>query len=155
MILRLRFLLLISKSKEAADEIGHIVTGIPSCIEQAVHLMEAGNHSIQTGMNLASDAKSSFHGIMTHINHVSNEITNVSAVTEQVNSGTEILLQSINNISSIADSVSDNISHVSDAAHTQTDMMDNVIAQVEKLSQLSSELKDAIGQFQISSDYSG
>lgn len=90
---------------------------------------------------------------MTHITHVSDEITSVSAVTEEVNSGAEILLQSINNISTIADSVSDNISHVSDAAHTQNDMMDSVISQVENLAMLSSELKEAIGKFQISSEF--
>lgn len=51
------------QSKDAADEIGHIITGIQSCIEQAVQLMEAGNQSVQTGMNLASEAKDSFNGI--------------------------------------------------------------------------------------------
>ncbi len=140
---------LADQSKEAANEIGNIITGIQSCIVDAVHLMEEGNESVQTGINLASEAKESFHGIMDHITHVSDEMTNVSAVTEEVNSGTVTLMQAIENISTIADSVSDNTSNVSDAAKTQEEMMKEVSGQVQKLTDLSQELKDAIGAFQI------
>lgn len=141
---------LADQSKEAADEISNIITGIQECIVQAVHLMQEGNDSVKTGMELASEAKNSFRGILERITKVSDEMMNVSAVTEEVNSGTASLIDAIESISTIADSVSDNTSDVSAAAKTQEEMMENVIDQVGVLTDLSKELKNAIGTFKIS-----
>ena len=141
---------LADQSKEAANEISNIITGIQECIVQAVHLMEEGNDSVKTGMDLASEAKNSFRGILDRITKVSDEMMNVSAVTEEVNSGTASLIDAIESISSIAESVSDNTTDVSEAAKTQEEMMEKVIDQVSVLTDLSKELKSAIETFKIS-----
>ena len=146
---------LADQSKEAANEISNIISGIQDCIICAVKLMEEGNESVHTGMGLASEAKESFNGIVSRITQVSDEMMNVSAVTEEVNSGTASLFEAIDSISEIADSVSDNTQDVSDAAKVQEDMMEDVISKVGTLNHLSQELKEAIGTFKISQPHDG
>lgn len=143
---------LADQSKEAADDISDIITGIQECIGRAVKLMDEGNDSVNTGMELATAAKDSFQGILHSITQVSDEMMNVSAITEEVNSGTASLFDAIESISDIAESVSNNTLDVSDAAKAQEDMMGEVIHQVGVLSDLSRELKDAIGSFKISKE---
>jgi methyl-accepting chemotaxis protein len=140
---------LADQSKDAANDINNIITEIQNCIEKAVHLMEEGNDSVKTGMSLADKAKESFQGILGRITQVSNEISNVSAITEEVNTRTESLLESIESISDIAESVSNNTQEVSNAAKLQEDMMADMITQVGVLGELSDALEKSIKTFHV------
>jgi methyl-accepting chemotaxis protein len=140
---------LADQSKEAANNISRIIMEIQTCIGQTVQQMEEGNESVRAGMNLASEAKSSFQGIVARITKVSEEMTHVSDITETVNKRTASLIHSIDGISSIAGSVSESTSAVSDAAKTQEQMMQKVLDEAGELTGLSQKLKSAIGAFKI------
>ncbi|MDD3369469.1 MAG: methyl-accepting chemotaxis protein [Lachnospiraceae bacterium] len=137
------------QSKDAANEIGKIISGIQESIKGAVSLMEAGQTSVQSGMELATEAKESFQGITERITEVSDEMTNVAAIIEEVNSGTASLFDAIERISSIAGSVSENTQDVSAEAAEQKDMMSEVLEQVGTLGKLSSELQVMLDKFTI------
>ena len=111
--------------------------------------MAEGNQSVKEGMQLANETKESFGDIISKINHVSDEMLSVSAVTEEVTSGTTTLYDSIDKISNIAGSVSDSTQNVSDAAKQQESMMEGVIGEVNELSALSKELKEGLSVFKI------
>lgn len=140
---------LAEESRKATEDITKIIGEIQTCIEGCVKLMEEGNQSVKEGMELATETKESFDDIIHKIDQVSEEMLNVSTVTEAVTSGTNALLEAIDKISNIAETVSGNTRNVSDAARTQEDMMDEVIREVNELSVLSKELQDSLTVFKI------
>jgi len=140
---------LAEESQKATAEITKIIMDIRNCIESCVVLMEEGNHSVEEGINLAVKTKESFSGIIQKISQVSEEMTNVSVVTEKVTSGTGTLREAINKIADIAENVSDNTESVSDNAKVQEEMMENMLDEVNNLSVLAKQLKDGLNIFKI------
>lgn len=142
---------LAEESRKATEEIAKIITEIQNCIDGCVSLMEEGNHSVEEGINLASETKESFAGIIQKISQVSEEMTSVSSVTEEVTGSTGSLYGAINTISSIADNVLENTEGVSNNAKVQEEMMEEMRQRVSDLSVLSKELKDGLNVFKIES----
>lgn len=140
---------LADQSNAAANEIGSIITKIQACIEQCVNQMEAGAQSVEIGIVQSNEAKDTFKEILQYITRVSDEMTNVSAITEEINSGSSMLLESITSISDIADVVAQKSRDGLLAADEQKQMMSNVIKQVEELSAISSEIKRSVNTFVI------
>ena len=140
---------LADQSKDAANEIGSIITEIQDCIKQCVSQMEAGAQSVEVGIVQSKEAKETFRDILQHINKVSDEMTNVSAITEEINSGSSMLLESITSISDISDTVTQKTKDGLVAANDQKQMMLNVIKQVEELNAISSEIKASVNTFVI------
>ena len=142
---------LAEESRKATEEIAKIITEIQNCIDGCVSLMEEGNHSVEEGINLASETKESFAGIIQKISQVSEEMTSVSSVTEEVTGSTGSLYGAINTISSIADNVLENTEGVSNNAKVQEEMMEEMRQRVSDLTVLSKELKDGLNVFKIES----
>jgi methyl-accepting chemotaxis protein len=140
---------LADQSKEAAEDIGKIIEDISKRIEESVAMMDSGNESVKTGIKLANEAQESFNGIKGKISGVSDEMTNVAAVTEEITSGISSLNDSIDKISGIADTVNDNTREVSDVAMTQNEMMGDVMDSVDSLNRLAGSLKDILATFKI------
>lgn len=140
---------LAEESRKATGEITKIIMNIQNCIDGCVELMEEGNHSVEEGINLASETKESFAGIIQKIAQVSEEMTSVSSVTEEVTGSTGSLYGAINTISSIADNVLENTEGVSNNAKVQEKMMEEMRQKVSDLSILSKELREGLNVFKI------
>lgn len=140
---------LADQSKKAADEIGSIITEIQASIGQCVKQMEAGAQSVEIGIAQSSEAKETFNEILQHINKVSDEMTNVSAIAEEINGGSSRLLDSIVSIKDISSTVTQKTEDGLKAADEQKQMMLKVIEQVDELKEISSEIKVAVNAFVI------
>ena len=91
--------------------------------------------------------KETFKEILQHINIVSEEMTNVSAVTEEVNSGSSMLLEAIISINDIAGEVTQKTEDGLHASNDQKQMVTNIMNQVEELNAISSEIQASINAF--------
>jgi methyl-accepting chemotaxis protein len=140
---------LAEQSKNAAEDIGKIIGDIAKRIEESVDMMEQGNESVKEGINLAHQAKESFADIKGKIGNVSDEMTNVAAITEQITGGISSLYDSIDKISGIADTINDNTRDVSEVAMTQNSMMSDVMDNVGTLNHLSEDLRNILNTFKI------
>lgn len=140
---------LAEESTKATEEITKIIMDIQNCIDGCVKLMEEGNHSVKEGINIAAETKASFAGIIKKISKVSEEMTNVSVVTEEITDGAGTLYEATGRIASIAETVSESTEGVSNDAKVQEEMMEEMLHKVKDLSLLSKELKEGLGVFKI------
>lgn len=140
---------LAEESTKATEEITKIIMDIQNCINGCVKLMEEGNVSVKEGIHVAAETKASFAGIIKKISKVSDEMSNVSVVTEEVTEGAGKLYESTGRIASIAETVSESTEGVSDDAKVQEEMMEEMLKKVNDLSVLSKELKKGLGVFKI------
>ena len=100
-------------------------------------------------MELAHQAKESFVDIKKKIEKVSDEMTNVAAITQEVTSGTVSLQDALEKISNIADEVNNNTQKVSEEAMVQNGMMGDVMDSVEVLNNVAGELSKILSSFSI------
>ena len=140
---------LAEESTRATEEITKIIMDIQNCIDGCVKLMEEGNRSVKEGINVAAETKASFAGIIKKISKVSEEMTNVSVVTEEITDGAGTLYEATGRIASIAETVSESTEGVSNDAKVQEEMMEEMLHKVKDLSLLSKELKEGLGVFKI------
>jgi methyl-accepting chemotaxis protein len=140
---------LAEQSRVAAANIGNIIQDIQGSIDDCVKLMEEGNESVKVGMSLAEEAETSFSGIKSRITQVSEEMTGVSAVTQQATGGTASLQETMNSILDITNAVVENINGVSEAANEQEKMMNAVIDEVDALTKVSVNLTQNLSVFRV------
>lgn len=140
---------LAEESRKATGEISKIIMEIQNCIERCVALMEEGNRSVQEGISLTSETKESFTEIIQKIAQVSDEMTSVSSVTEEINGSTGALTDAINTITSLAENVLESTESVSHNAKIQEDMMEDMRQRINDLSVLSHTLKKDMNVFKI------
>ena len=112
-------------------------------------LMEEGSQFVKEGISLTAGTKDSFADIIQKISNVSDDIMNLSAVTEEVTSGAGALNSTIDKISSIAVDVLENTEGVSNNAKIQESMMEEMLQKVTDLSELSKDLKEGLSVFKI------
>lgn len=137
------------QSREAAADIGGIIQQIQGLITQCVTLMADGNNSVQQGITFAKQAEKSFYGIKEKITSVSDEMENVSSVTEEAAKGTVLLQENINGIREISELVVENTNGVSEAAGAQEELMKKVVNEVDELVKISGSIETSLARFKL------
>lgn len=138
------------QSREAAADISGIIQQIQGLITQCVTLMADGNNSVQQGITFAKQAEKSFYGIKEKITSVSDEMENVSSVTEEAAKGTVLLQENINGIREISELVVENTNGVSEAAGAQEELMKKVVNEVDELVKISGSIETSLARFKLS-----
>ena len=140
---------LAEQSREAAADISGIIQQIQGLITQCVTLMADGNNSVQQGITFAKQAEKSFNGIKEKITSVSDEMENVSSVTEEAAKGTVLLQENINGIREISELVVENTNGVSEAAGAQEELMKKVVNEVDELVKISGGIETSLARFKL------
>ena len=140
---------LAEQSREAAADISVIIQQIQGLITQCVTLMADGNNSVQQGITFAKQAEKSFDGIKEKITSVSDEMENVSSVTEEAAKGTVLLQENINGIREISELVVENTNGVSEAAGAQEELMKKVVNEVDELVKISGGIETSLARFKL------
>ena len=140
---------LAEQSREAAADISGIIQQIQGLITQCVTLMADGNNSVQQGIIFAKQAEKSFDGIKEKITSVSDEMENVSSVTEEAAKGTVLLQENINGIREISELVVENTNGVSEAAGAQEELMKKVVNEVDELVKISGSIETSLARFKL------
>jgi methyl-accepting chemotaxis protein len=74
--------------------------------------MDNGSIAVKDGISMVGQAGKSFGDILDDINHISSQMQDVSAVTEEISAGTHNMLSSIENVAKISTESSENAENV-------------------------------------------
>ena len=126
---------LAEKTVKATQEITDMIQMIQADTGGAVMGMHEGVELVEQGKTKAVNAKDSLDLIKSKVDNVSNEVDMIAKATEEQATATEMMAESIDNISRIT---GDNSIASKETANA-----------VEQLSQLASELQALVGKFKI------
>lgn len=140
---------LAEQSSKAANEIVGLIKEIQASTEDSIQSMEGSKQSIDKGLGLAEEAGTSFKGILHQITSMSEEFTNISAITEEVTASTNNLLASMQEISGISKDVSEGSHKASKSMDEQCVNMQDVMDAAETLSVMAGELEKLIEVFKL------
>ncbi|MBN1300754.1 MAG: DUF3365 domain-containing protein [Melioribacteraceae bacterium] len=168
---------LAEKSSKATKEIGALIKGIQTTIDEAFTAMNQGNKEVERGVILAEDAGEAFFSINDVMQNLSQKMKmiqedclilsasskevvanteNVSAVVEEYSASTQELVQNSNsienNIQSIAYVSKDNNTSVLEVASATEEMnsqFERIANFIASLNNMSSNLNELIENFKI------
>lgn len=159
-----------------ADE----VRGLAERVTESVKAVGEGTTEVEAGVKLAEDAGGALDNILTSVESVADQITQISASAEEVSASSEEMIRTVEGVSSIteensaaAEQMSSNSGEVAQAiesissiseqnsaatqevsasAEEMTSQMEEVIASSQSLAGMAEELQAAVGQFKLTDD---
>ena len=140
---------LAEESSDAANKIVMLINDMKEAANLSIEAVGVGIDSVKEGINCVAEAESGFDKIVTEISEVTNEITSVSAVVEEVNAATSDLFHSVQQITAIIDSTTENIQGTFEIVGKQVKYMNRVIDSAEELESVSDSLNEAINVFKL------
>lgn len=168
---------LAERSSSATREIGDLITGIQSTVNQAVTAMQEGSNEVDMGVIKAGQAGDALTSILeaaetvktqaeqaaeatTLMSKSANELVSavdsVSAVVEENTAATEEMSassmevsQAIENIASISEENSAAVEEVSASTEEMSAQVQEVSASASELADLAQKLKDIVRRFQL------
>ncbi|MNI03608.1 Methyl-accepting chemotaxis protein McpB [compost metagenome] len=140
---------LAEKSRQSADQISDLISGIQQEVGAAVVEMQQGTLEIQKGIHLIDAAGQSFEGIMGLIEEVQSDIQDVTHSTVSIMNETERVVSGINEISDIAKGNAVGTHNVVASTEEQLASMEEIAASSTSLADLAEELNGLIGKFKL------
>ncbi|MGV8982710.1 hypothetical protein [Clostridium sp.] len=118
-------------------------------IVNAINAMDNGSLAVKDGISMVGQAGKSFGDILDDINHISSQMQDVSAVTEEISAGTHNMLSAIENVAKISTESSANAENVVAASEEQTALMKEVANAAENLTQMAVDLQGLMSSFKL------
>ena len=140
---------LAEQSSKAANEIVELIKEIQLSTKDSIDSMAGSKTSIDEGITLAKQAGSGFSEILEQITRMSEDFTNISAVTEEVTASSNNLLSTVDNIAEISKTTNNNTDRVTEAVGQQNASMKEVIDAANALHEISKQLDETIQVFKL------
>jgi len=140
---------LAEQSQEAAKHIASLIGEIQNDTGKAVIAMNDGTREVKIGAEVVTSAGKSFHNIAELIMEVSNQVNHISAASQQMASGSQQIVASINKISEVSTKAAGQTQNVSAVTEEQSASMEEIAASSQALAKMAEDLTQAVNKFKI------
>lgn len=140
---------LAEQSSLAAEQVRSIVSEIQHDTAQAIDAMQEGTDALSEGMILADQSGEAFADILSATDTLSALAQEVSAVVQQVHSGTSMMVTSMEQIALISEQSSGNSQTVAAAAEEQNASMEEIASASHMLAKMAEELQQSVSIFKL------
>lgn len=138
---------LAEQSANSAKQISHLIRALESDSSRSVDAMDKVNDEVASGITMVKDAGEAFDSILLATHQISEQIQELSAVSQQMSAGTEQVWASLDDmLKSVKDNVS-NIEQLSSASKEQLQSTEKISSSAETLDRMSQELKEQTNKF--------
>lgn len=140
---------LAEQSQDAAKQIAALITEIQGDTEQAVEAMNQETRDVKVGMDLVSEAGSSFNLIISLIEQVTCQIQNMATSIKEVSAGSTQVVTAIQDINKISMETASQTQTVSAATEEQSASIEEIAASSQSLAKMAQELQHSISKFRM------
>nr|WP_028392443.1 methyl-accepting chemotaxis protein [Bacillus cihuensis] len=140
---------LAEQSAQSTDQIRQMIGSIQNETANAVKSMESGTVEVDKGIEVVSDAGSSFTEITGFFNTISEQIEQVTSKIQDISTGTEQFVYTFEEVAKVADATAGGAQNVSASTQEQLASMEEIRSSAASLSQIAEELQDIVQQFKL------
>ncbi|MFY0546414.1 methyl-accepting chemotaxis protein [Brevibacillus sp. H7] len=140
---------LAEQTADSARQITQIIEEIQTGTNRAVETMNKGTEEVQIGITIVNEAGQAFEKILASTQHVADQIAEVSAVTEEISASSDQVAASVEELARIAKESSGNTQSVAATTQQQLAFIEEIAASVNALNQMSKQLEEVIGRFEV------
>ncbi|SFL87259.1 methyl-accepting chemotaxis protein [Paenibacillus sp. 1_12] len=137
------------QSTQSAEQITQLITYIQNSIEKTIQAMQSGTEEINEGIRVVQTAGGTFEEIKEFVDHVVNQVHEVSAASQQMSATSEQIVQSCDEISEGSKIVAAGSHNVSAATEEQLASMEEISSSAASLTIMSEELQEQVGKFKV------
>lgn len=140
---------LAEQSQEAAKKIAELISEIQDDTDKAVVAMDEGTREVKVGTEVVTVAGKAFEEIVGLVEGVSGQVREISAVMQQMASGSQQIVASVKDIDKLSKAAVGQAQSVSAATEEQSACMQEIASSSQSLSKLAQDLQEAVSQFRV------
>lgn len=140
---------LAEQSEASSGRIAEVMTEIDTDIKESLAAMDEVIREVETGLSLTRETDRSFVGIAASSGQIADRIEQLAATVEQMSAGIQQVTASVQVIADIARAAGDASQEVTGASSNQLASIAEINASCVSLSQVSTELQQALSKFKI------
>lgn len=140
---------LAEQSREAAENIGGLISEMQASADGASQRMEHGVAEAARGIVAMNEVSGMFGTILVAIEQVAGQVEEISAATEQMSAGTQQITASIHESFGYASHGASKAQQVSASTQEQLASMEEVLAASGSLSAMAGRLQDSLQRFRV------
>ncbi|MDT9719096.1 methyl-accepting chemotaxis protein [Paenibacillus sp. ClWae2A] len=140
---------LADQSATSAKEITSILETVVTGVQSTVQVVDESTLHVNEGLRTIEDAGNAFSTITQHIHNLSGEILEVSAVVEELTSGSEAVMKSINGVSAVVEDTASATEEVSAMTEEQLASLQEMSDTSKQLNEMSDALDHLVKRFKL------
>lgn len=140
---------LAEESTSSTEKIAQLIQLIQSDTDKTIQTMKKAAEEVYSGLNVVHVAGDSFQKIELAVNGVVSQIENISRSLKKLANGTDIVNESIQNVSDVAKESAMITQNISAATEEQLASMEEISSSSQSLARLADDLQIVIKQFKI------
>lgn len=140
---------LAEQSQDAAKQIATLIGEIQGDTDKAVVAMNEGTHEVKRGAEVVNASGQAFQEIVALVTQVSEQVKEISAAIEQMATGSQRIVSSVNCIDSLSKKSAEESEVVSAATEEQSATMEEIASSSRSLAHLATDLREAVGKFRV------
>lgn len=140
---------LAEQSQDAAKQIATLIGEIQGDTDKAVVAMNEGTHEVKRGAEVVNASGQAFQEIVALVTQVSDQVKEISAAIEQMATGSQRIVNSVNCIDSLSKKSAEESEVVSAATEEQSATMEEIASSSRSLAHLATDLREAVGKFRV------
>jgi methyl-accepting chemotaxis protein len=140
---------LAEQSQDAAKKIATLIGEIQGDTDKAVVAMNEGTHEVKRGAEVVNASGQAFQEIVELVTQVSDQVKEISAAIEQMATGSQQIVGSVNRIDTLSKQTAEESEVVSAATEEQSATMEEIASSSRSLAHLATDLREAVGKFRV------
>ncbi|WP_017689518.1 methyl-accepting chemotaxis protein [Paenibacillus sp. PAMC 26794] len=140
---------LADQSATSAKEITSILETVVAGVQSTVQVVDESTLHVNEGLRTIEDAGNAFSTITQHIHNLSGEVLEVSAVVEELTSGSEAVMKSINEVSAVVEDTASATEEVSAMTEEQLASLQEMSDTSKQLNEMSDALDQLVKRFKL------
>ncbi|MGN7411922.1 methyl-accepting chemotaxis protein [Paenibacillus sp. SAF-068] len=140
---------LADQSATSAKEITSILETVVAGVQSTVQVVDVSTLHVNEGLRTIEDAGKAFSTITQHIHNLSGEVLEVSAVVEELTSGSESVMKSINEVSAVVEDTASATEEVSAMTEEQLASLQEMSDTSKQLNEMSDALDELVKRFKL------
>ncbi|HZG57238.1 methyl-accepting chemotaxis protein [Paenibacillus sp.] len=138
---------LAEQSKRSAIEIQSVIKDIQSETKEVVSLMEVSVREVSEGMKVVAEAGAAFTKIVEATQLVSNQILDVSAITQQMSASSEEISATAENMVFVATQAKERTNKVAEEIKGQLLSIEDIAAFAESMAHMTSQMQELLKKY--------
>ena len=134
-------------TKESATNIQESLLNFKSIINNSVAMMETGTKEVEEGTKVVLNTRETFNETIKSYEHVSDQIQEISAITEQMAAGSQEINASIENFAALTKETAEVSQQVALSTDQQAKSMEDISFSTTSMVKLANGLEKSVEQF--------
>ncbi len=138
---------LADQTRNLVSDITEVATQIEIDTEETVHSINDVKERVNTGLVIASDTQTTFEEILTAVEQVNAQVSNITTVSNNIEAEVSRVSAHANEMLNLSKATSDNSNSVAATSEEQLASMEEITSAADSLANLAEELQKRVSKF--------